>query len=534
MRITRRQLLLHATASATLLSDLLSRDVLDPVVLAQTTGDWDRGMVFHALPTVNHNRILLKLSLTQAQSGAPSMTVGARTIRGTRTDSRGFFWQFDIQDLAPARAYRLELRSDRGRPLAEPWTISTFPDLDSRADHVRVVFFTCAGGHDALLANDITQPLVVRRALLERAVAEKPHAIVANGDHVYWDLLSPVSSSLGASPAGIAFAGTFDRTKPVLGSANEDFLLKAAGEQIAPLYRHGVPVDSRVLRPGRPRLLRQRHRLRSAHHVPADGSHDAPRAGHPAALLPGVSSRSQPAARTSGYGRARTYLRACHRATALFAMATFWKCCSTTTVGRAPMHGPTAVFVDPEVEKWLTARMRGPDTIHVVNAPGLPPGWTKGNWYEWYPDRIENGKPTVATPKPYWQPGWLAQHDRLIEAMHRMGGRIPLIVSGDIHAIAVGHISRCGRLDLSSNPVVSVLPGPVGTDGTAWPRAVEHPHQLDVTDRWAPIRENGFAVLDFHRDRIDVSLFRWNGKEQSVADIARLAPFARIALHPAS
>jgi hypothetical protein len=122
----------------------------------------------------------------------------------------------------------------------------------------------------------------------------------------------------------------------------------------------------------------------------------------------------------------------------------------------------------------------------------------------------------------------------LIEAMHRMGGRIPLIVSGDIHAIAVGHISRCGRLDLSSNPVVSVLPGPVGTDGTAWPRAVEHPHQLDVTDRWAPIRENGFAVLDFHRDRIDVSLFRWNGKEQSVADIARLAPFARIALQPAS
>ena len=82
------------------------------------------------------------------------------------------------------------------------------------------------------------------------------------------------------------------------------------------------------------------------------------------------------------------------------------------------MHGPTAVFVDPEVEKWLTARMQAPDTVHVVNAPGLPPGWTKGNWYEWYPDRIENGKPTVATPKPYWQPGWLAQHDRLIEAMH--------------------------------------------------------------------------------------------------------------------
>jgi hypothetical protein len=107
-------------------------------------------------------------------------------------------------------------------------------------------------------------------------------------------------------------------------------------------------------------------------------------------------------------------------------------------------------------------------------------------------------------------------------------------VSGDIHAIAVGQISRCGRMDLSSNPVVSVLPGPVGTDGTAWPRAVEHPNQLDVTDRWTPIKENGFAVLDFYRDRVDVALFRWNGGTQSVADIPRLAPFARLSLQPVS
>ena len=74
MHITRRQLLLHAT-SAALLSDLLRRDVLDPVALAQTPGDWDRGMVFHALPTVNHDRILLKLSLTQAASAAPQTPV---------------------------------------------------------------------------------------------------------------------------------------------------------------------------------------------------------------------------------------------------------------------------------------------------------------------------------------------------------------------------------------------------------------------------------------------------------------------------
>src|SRR5688572_2605701 len=70
------------------------------------------------------------------------------------------------------------------------------------------------------------------------------------------------------------------------------------------------------------------------------------------------------------------------------------------------------------------------------------------------------------------------------------------------------------------------------TDGTAWPRAVEHPNQLDVTDRWTPIRENGFAVLDFFRERIEVALFRWNGQQQSVADIPALEPFAQIVLAP--
>ena len=527
--ITRRQLLVHATATAALLSDALNRHIPGWDAFAQTRDDWDQGSIFHVLPTASHQRILLKLSLTEAQTGAPVMTVGARTITGARTDSRGFFWEFDIADLAPARPYRLELRSDRGRALAEPWTISTFPDPGSTVDRVRIVFFTCAGGHDALLANDVTQPLAVRRALLERAVAEKPDAIVANGDHVYWDLLAPGAVSYGASPAAIAFAGRFDPSAPVLGSANEDFLLKAAGEQIAPLYRascRSIPVffirddhdyfdndtasDQRITFPpsdAMMRLARATQQLYYPEFLPDPnrplGLAGAGEIGRP----PGVSQSYG----TLRYGNLLEVLLYDNRRT-------------------GTMHGPTAVFVDAEVEKWLTARMRARDTTHVVNAPGLPPGWTKGNWYEWYPDRVEDGKPTVASPKPYWQPGWLAQHDRLIEAMHGMRDRIPLIVSGDIHAIAVGTITRSGRLDLSSNPVVSVLPGPIGTDGMAWPRAVEHPNQLDVTDRWTPILENGFAVLDCYRDRIDVRLFRWNGRQQSAADIPALKPFTQVVL----
>ena len=35
----------------------------------------------------------------------------------------------------------------------------------------------------------------------------------------------------------IAYAGRFDKSSPIFGTPNEDFLLKAAAEQIAPLYR---------------------------------------------------------------------------------------------------------------------------------------------------------------------------------------------------------------------------------------------------------------------------------------------------------
>ena len=43
-----------------------------------------------------------------------------------------------------------------------------------------------------------------------------------------------------------------------------------------------------------------------------------------------------------------------------------------------------------------------------------------------------------------------------------MRGRIPLSMSGDLHAIAIGRILRSGTLDLSANPVVTALTGPGG------------------------------------------------------------------------
>ena len=62
---------------------------------------------------------------------------------------------------------------------------------------------------------------------------------------------------------------------------------------------------------------------------------------------------------------------------------------------------------DPNVER-LTDR----EMIHLVNIPSNPPGWSAGKWGEWYPDVLsKDGKLTADRPKPYWQSGWLRQHD---------------------------------------------------------------------------------------------------------------------------
>ena len=128
------------------------------------------------------------------------------------------------------------------------------------------------------------------------------------------------------------------------------------------------------------------------------------------------------------------------------------------------MAGPSAVCVDPEVEQWLKARTAATEVTHIVHVPSNPPGWTAGKWGEWYPDVLgREGKLTTSEPKPYWQPGWLKQHDRLIDAMAAMKGRVPLVISGDLHAIAIGRMRRSGRLDLKDNPVNVVLSGPIGS-----------------------------------------------------------------------
>ena len=158
-------------------------------------------------------------------------------------------------------------------------------------------------------------------------------------------------------------------------------------------------------------------------------------------------------------------------------------------------------------------------------------GWSAGKWMEWYPDVLNSeGKLTTKVSKPYWQSGWMSQHDRLVAAMTGMTGRIPLTISGDLHAVGIGKILRCGSLNLEKNPLTAVLSGPIGTSPGGWPSAYRGvgpstPEHLDLREEVKPIEQHSFTIADFLPDRIRLRFFKWDVKTQSPEAIDGLEPF---------
>src|SRR6266849_536083 len=463
--VNRRDFLRGSTLAAAAASLALPADLM-AAKAAPSGGGWDPGRVQHLLPTASDRRILIKASFRAPLLEAPTLRIGGTSVRGRMTDTRGEFWQFHAADLKPGRPYRLALSGNRGRALCEPWSLATFPGPDERPPGFRVLFYTCAGGHEAFA---FLAP-AVRNRLLRRALSFDPAALVAIGDQVYWDLLAPQNSrNMGASPQAEKLAGKFDRSALVLGSDNETVLKRAAGPQILPVYGtdfRSIPVffmqddhdyfdndeatDEIITFPP-PYFSLQLARATQSLFYPEY----LPDAARPLGLpWSSVGDRFGGVSETFGtirYGRLAEILLYDIRRTQTLA-------------------GQSAVYVDLEVEKWLKARSAAREVTHVVHVPSNPPGWTAGKWGEWYPDVLgPDGKLTTAKPKPYWQPGWLKQHDRLMAAMSAMKGRVPLVVSGDMHAVALGTMLRSGALDLKGNPIKVALPGTIGTWSGGWP-----------------------------------------------------------------
>jgi hypothetical protein len=540
MATTRRELLGASASTAFGLFPLsgLSAAVAQivPGGAGPTQQPWDPGELVHVLPTSSHDRILLKTSFKRPLEAPPLLQIGDQRVLGQRTDTGGSFWQFHAAELKGGTTYTLSLASSDGRNLCQPWTLSTMPALDELPSRCRLLVYSCAGGHDIFRSAHTGfefLPTAVRQRLLKRGLSFSPDALIANGDHVYWDLLAPKAGPrLGGSKAALEYA-RFDRAAPILGGANESALLRAAGEQISPLYGtlcRSTPVyflqddhdhfdndeatDEAVTFPPDNFML-QAARATQLLLYPEFLPDPNRSPGLPGSDYPGQQSRPSGLSESFGtlrYGRLAEVLLYDVRRTVTLA-------------------GPTGVFVAPDVEAWLKARAAATDVVHLVNVPSNPPGWSAGKWGEWYPDLLgEDGKLSVARPKPYWQRGWLTQHDRLMQALSAMPGRIPLVVSGDLHAIAEGRMLRSGELDFSHNPVVTVLPGPLGTSAGGWASEFRGvgplpPKHLDMQETLRPIEENGFLLMDFTPETITLRYFKWNQKSQSISDIDRLEPF---------
>jgi len=500
---------------------------------AAPASQWDAGGVRHLLPTVSDTRILIKASFNAPLADAPTLRVGGTSIPGRMSDTHGEYWHFHADGLQPGRPHTLSLVGSKGRALTEPWQLSTFPAPDEQPKQCRVLFFSCAGGHPELRpGGNNFLPTAVRNRLLRRALSFQPQAAVANGDHVYWDLLSPLTSKrTGASPEGEKIAGRFERAGVVLGGDNETVLKRAVGPQIAPVYGadfRSTPTffiqddhdyfdndeadDNLVTFPPTHFML-QLARATQLMYYPEF----LPDVARPRGLAwSSAADRADGLSETFGtirYGRLAEILLYDIRRTATLA-------------------GPSAVYVDVEAENWLKARMAATGVAHVVHAPSNPPGWTAGKWGEWYPDILgPDKKLTTSIPKPYWQPGWLRQHDRLMTAMSAMKGRVPLVISGDIHAIALAKMMRTGKFDLSSNPVNVALSGTIGTSPVGWPsvgiRGIPATPSavLDLQEQVRPIEQHGFTLVDFLPDKMVLRIFRWDQKTQPVEAIDTLEPF---------
>lgn len=525
MRVDRRKFLAGGFGATILAS--MPADGLAQAGVAPSSVSWDSGQVRHLLPTVSDSSILIKASFAQPLGGAPALRIGAATIRGRMNDTRGEFWQFRAADLQPGRRYTLSLAASNGRPLCDRWELSTFPPAGSRPEGFRVLFFSCAGGHDRLTF----LPASIRNRLLRRALTFRPDAAVANGDHVYWDLLSPGGGPrLGASEEAKRIAGTFTRSALVFGGTNETVLKLAAGPQIVPVYGadfRSTPVfflqddhdyfendeatDEIVTFPPSAfmlQLARATQRLYYPEFLP-----DAMRP----LGLPWSASGDRDAGLSESFGTIRF---------GRLAEILLYDVRRTLTLA-----GPSAVFLDREVERWLRDRTAATDTAHLVHAPSNPPGWSAGKWGEWYPDILGvDGKLTTTVPKPYWQAGWLAQHDRLMASLAAMRGRTPLVVSGDLHAIGIGRMLRSGTQNFDANPITAVLSGPIGTGPTGWPSGrrgigATPPSHLDLREEVAPIEQHGFTIADFRPDQIVLRLFKWDVNKESLDKIDSLEPF---------
>jgi hypothetical protein len=470
---------------------------------------WDAGVIAHILPTASDTALRLSVSLKVPQNSV-LLRVGNQNVAGVQTDSAGQHWLFDATSLAPETTYLLQLFVKDQTPLCAPWPLKTLPSPESQPTHMRLLVYTCAGGSDLSwtpVTGGLFQPSAVRSRLLARGIAHKPDVIIANGDHIYWDLDSRYGLVQGRSLGARLVAGEFDRHADMKSTRNEDILKKGAGPQIAGLY--GTMMRSTPVW-----FLADDHDY---------FENDEWKAGKGTFPPDTFHQRAAKAVQELYYPKPiGTDIQPDGTASLRFGKlvdALLYDCREHVSIS-----GDTAHLIAPEAEAWLIDAMATSNASHVVNVPGLPIVWTAGKWMEWYGDSAD-GK-----PKAGWAHGWRAQHDRLVSASTRRPNAIPLWLNGDLHCSAVANLTSIDEAPLTT-PALAVLCGTIGTAASGFPSRARGVSArpalgLSVTELVKPLEKNGFAIIDFTPNDIEISLFGW-GPEDGLDAIASLEPFWR-------
>jgi hypothetical protein len=496
-------------------------------------GGWNGGQVVHLIPTANHERILLKASFQAPLASTPRLLVDGKAVDGARTDLQGRFWRFDATSLAPATTHELRIVDAGGAPLCDAWPLRTFPAPDAAVERIRIVAYTCAGGYDGVVIRGKTGFLAMpaRRRLLARALAFRPDALIANGDHIYWDQLTALNkpfAKIAQEDVWPKFGGPLDLSMPMLHPRNAAIFLKVCDDQIPGLYGTSLrSTPSFFLTDDHDYFENDEFDARIAT-LPPDSYGIAgvdqtqrlyypeflPDANRPA-WLPGGDKAGIPEGTNVTFGTLR-----CGK----LVEAVLYDCRRFVDY-----KGAHAKVLPRWAEDWLVARTRAEDTTHFFHAPSLPFGYSSGKLGDWYPDLLEEstGRLILYEDKPGWQRGWLAQHQRLVQALAAQRKRAAVIVEGDFHASAAGKMTRSGELALEQ-PVHIVLSGTLGTGDLGFPsayRGVEsRPSQLvDMEQALKPLERNGFTVIDVTAERMTFSIFTWR-PPQPVEEIDTMKP----------
>ena len=512
---------------------------------------WRQGDLAHLVPTANHERVVVKCSFRNARR-PPFLRIGEARVAARTTDSESRYFAFDAHGLEPDRQYTLQLVDAADAPLTDPWPLRTYPAPDAQPESVRLLAYTCAGGHPAYpgfpAAEQPFLSLALRRRLLARALSFAPDALIAIGDHLYWDQRTQLDSRRAdireTAGAWYASTGSLDRGRPAKGTSNEAAIKTAVEPQFAELY-------GTMLRSTPSYFVNDDH-----DYFENDEATDRfvtlpPHAYQlsfgrftrdlfmpeflPDPARPTLMSGSGAGDRGPGISESFGTFRYGNLAEALI-----YDCARFLS-----LKGDVAGLVPPEAEAWLAARTADQRVRHLFHVPSHPFGWTAGKWREWYPDVADVGEGdtaisqiradgqqqfrlTTARRKFFWQRGWFLQHQRLLASLAGQRERAGIVLSGDLHATGHARILRSHELDLATNPVHAVLTGPLGT-GRGWPsRGRGTPPVtatgLEVEDAAAVREKNGFTLLDITSDAVTVRLFEWRRGEPEAA-IDTLEPY---------